>query len=774
MSAGEGKLGELRRILDQKRQFIIDTLHEIRTPLAGIRRLAEHLRGGVGEISEEDLRRKLDLILDSSGQLGRLVDDLLQLERLEAGEVLYEFVHFHIADLISELVDIGEALLGEKKGKIELRWGVSRDLPPVHGDVRKIRQVLLNFLGNAIRFTREGYIRVSARPLGDYVEVAVEDTGIGIAEDEKGIVFEQFRTAGRAISPEYEGAGLGLSLNKKIVEAHRGEIGLASELGRGSCFTFTLPTCASGILPAVKRLGPGGKKLDRELTYEPARGPRGKLSLLSVYDDAERVVPPELPAPVRKEARYRKTVRGHGERILIVEDSPVTVEILRDLLGRHRYRVLVAPDGPTALAQIEEEPPDLLVTRIWLPLMSGFDLVKKVREREEARLLPILLLSARRNPDDIAYGLNLGADDYVVKPFDRAEFLARIGVLLRLRRTQEELLRLNRELEKKVAARTAELAAARESLYLSEKLKSLGQLTAGIAHELNNPLSYVLSNVTLVKERLAARDVLRAVRRVRSLMRAAGDENTRLAVEEEFLAGLGGLDLHRRDVADYRAEVETLDPAGRRARFREFLSYLEGSATSRGGASRDLFEGAVRLLGSAEEGLERVRDIVRDLSAFSHPGTEEAGRADLRDCVERVLRILAPAVKAKEIRVTRSLRLKEPVRAAVGRVDQVLMNLLQNAIQASPPGGTIRIRTRRDGKYGRIEIEDRGPGIPEEDHSRVFDPFFTTKTVGEGTGLGLAICYRIVERMSGEITFRSRPGKGTTFVVRLPLAEVTS
>jgi len=768
MSEEKTRVEELNRRLRQKRQFIIDTLHEIRTPLEGISGLADLV---LRTEDAEKRERRLGLILDSTERLRRLVNDLLQYERLEAGEILYEFVHLDIGDLISEVVPLAEALLADKPG-IDLECALSADLPPVHGDVRKLRQVLMNFLGNAIQFTREGHIRVTARAEGTHVRVEIEDTGIGIAEDERELVWEQFRLADGAVSPEYEGAGLGLSINKKIISAHHGALGLTSEPARGSTFSFTLPTCESGLLPAMKRTDPEGRKLPDEVTWESPTGRRSSLTVLDLYDDAEGIATPErAPAPLKREARYRKVPIGRGERILVVDDSPVTIEILKDLLGAHHYEVLAAPDGPTALRRVREDRPDLIVTELWLPGMSGFDLVKEVRAGEEHRLVPIILLTARRDREDIAYGLNLGADDYVQKPFDRSELLARIAVLLRLRRTQEELLTLNLSLEEQVRHRSEELAAANEQLYLSEKLSSLGQLTAGIAHELNNPLAFVVSNVALVRARLGARDALRRVRRVRPLVLEAAGEGTRVSHEETFLSSLAASGPFTLDVADYRRETSPLPPEERAPRFLEFLDYVESTAVGRGGAAKDLFRSSVKLLDVAGEGLDRVRVIVRDLSAFSHPGNEEVGEVDLGASVRRVLTIVSPVIREKQVRLTRSNRLKEPVAGVSSRIDQVILNLVMNALQVSAPEKPVRVRTRRDGRFGRLEVEDFGPGIPREVRSKVFDPFFTTKPVGEGTGLGLSICYRIVEGLDGEIGFRTREGKGTTFVVRLPLAR---
>jgi len=747
---------ELDRILRRKHQFVIDSLHAIRTPLSGIQSLARISLKDEDVVLPDRHRETISLISRSADELRRLVGDLLEIERIEAGEVVYEFVHFDLADIVREVLDLGHAFLGDKD--LRLERDIPPDLPPVHGDVRKIRQVLLNFLANAIQFTNEGWIRISARPENGHVRVDVTDTGIGITEDEQEIVWEQFRQVGGAISPDYEGSGLGLSINKKIIDEHHGQIGLTSAPGKGSTFSFTIPTCASGLIPAMKRLDADGRKTEEEVAYESPRRPGEEMSILDVYDEAGAIAAPERPAPVKREARFREVAAGHGETVLVVDASPVSLQLLADLLASHGYEVLVAPDGPSALRLIDESRPHLILTELWLPTMTGFDLVRSIRENEATVSIPIILLTARRNQEDIAYGLNLGADDYVQKPFDRSELLARIGVLLRLSRTQEELRCLNVDLEEKVKDRTLELGAAYERLYLSEKLSSLGLLTAGIAHELNNPLAYALSNVSIVQERLAARDALRA---------AHHDDDA-------LLDALGENPLFGRDVADFRADFRadqgTVPAEEAEARLARFREYVEKVATDRGGAAADLFPTSVGLLDSARDGLARAKAIIADLSAFSRSGSESPGPMDLNRSVERALTLLTSQIREKQVQIVAEKTLRVPVEGVPTRVEQVLLNLLQNAVQASPPGSVIRVATSRDEGMGVVIVEDSGPGIDPGDRGRVFDPFFTTKPIGEGTGLGLSICYRIVEDLSGEIGFRGREGGGTAFTVRLPIA----
>jgi signal transduction histidine kinase len=196
---------------------------------------------------------------------------------------------------------------------------------------------------------------------------------------------------------------------------------------------------------------------------------------------------------------------------------------------------------------------------------------------------------------------------------------------------------------------------------------------------------------------------------------------------------------------------------------------VERVASDRGGAAADLFPVSVDLLDSAKDGLARAKAIIADLSAFSRSGAEEPGPMDLNRSVERALTLLASQVREKQVRVAMEPGLTVPVQGVATRVEQVLLNLVQNAVQASPAGAPVVVRTSRDGGTGVFTVEDQGPGINPIDRGRVFDPFFTTKPVGEGTGLGLSICYRIVEDLSGEISFRERDGGGTVFTVRLPL-----
>jgi len=275
-----------------------------------------------------------------------------------------------------------------------------------------------------------------------------------------------------------------------------------------------------------------------------------------------------------------------------------------------------------------------------------------------------------------------------------------------------ELVDLNHRLEQ-----------ARLQLLRADKLAAIGQLAAGVAHEINNPLTYAKSNLYLMDGY------------VRELLAATG------AGAAPSAGGAAG--------PEPGPEPSPRPPAGR----------------DPGLAWQDLLQSLLE----AREGLDRIGRVVSDLTAFSHPDTGRWEEADLHQVIEGALRIVGSALGAKA-RLVRAYCANAPrLRCRPSRLEQVFMNILVNASQAVPAGGVITVRTGRQEAETWVEIEDTGPGIPAEDLGRIFEPFFTTKPVGEGTGVGLAIAHEIVRGHSGRIEVRSQAGAGTTFRVVLPL-----
>jgi two-component system NtrC family sensor kinase len=257
-----------------------------------------------------------------------------------------------------------------------------------------------------------------------------------------------------------------------------------------------------------------------------------------------------------------------------------------------------------------------------------------------------------------------------------------------------------------------EVAALRQRLVISGRLAAVGELAAGIAHEINNPMAYVRSNLGMLRQ-------------------------------------------HWRSLS-------------------EALAKLESPGTSNEArALADLLGEGEELIDESLGGVDRVAGIVRDVKSVSHVGTKERELADPNLLVERVLRVAATELRDRT-RVETHLGELTPVSCAPQEIEQVLLNLVLNAHQAMQGPGRIRIATAVEGDEVVIYVADDGPGIRAEDQPRIFDPFFTTKPQGEGTGLGLSISYQIVRQHGGEITVTSQPPHGTTFCVRFPASREAS
>ena len=270
------------------------------------------------------------------------------------------------------------------------------------------------------------------------------------------------------------------------------------------------------------------------------------------------------------------------------------------------------------------------------------------------------------------------------------------------------------------------LKDAQVQLVHAEKMASLGQLVAGVAHELNNPISFIYSNSTYLEEHVGELFALIDALRQRP--------------EDPALAG----------------RTEELSARNEELVARADLSYLRSDI--------------LKIIRSGKDGASRIKEIVLSLRRFSRLDEAERKPVLLEDGLNDTLAILRHQLKGR-IAVELDYRFNQPVSCYPGQINQVFMNILVNAVQAMAGNGSLRISTRADQPWAVVAIADTGPGIPPELLSRIFDPFFTTKKIGEGTGLGLSISYGIVDRHGGRITVRSEVGSGTTFEIRLPFLQ---
>jgi len=428
-------------------------------------------------------------------------------------------------------------------------------------------------------------------------------------------------------------------------------------------------------------------------------------------------------------------------KILIAEDDAANRRLLEVTLTRWNYEVALARDGDEAWGLLEADPDLTLAILDWMmPGLDGPDVCRRVRAQQEQRREAngdsapapyryLLLLTSKDQRGDVVTGLEAGADDYLIKPFDPHELQGRLRAGRRVLDLQDALLRSLTERERaeeQLRSQHETLKQAQSQMVQTEKLAGLGQMVAGVAHEINNPLAFVTNNLAVLERDL----------------QALGDLLTLYAEGEPALA-TARPDLHAR----IRDLSERIDLA-------YTLPNLQG------------------LLDRSREGLRRLEQIVRDLRDFARLDESERQAVELNAGIVSTLNIIAGRAKHKQVRLESRLAPGLPlVTCYPAKINQVVMNLVANAIDACAAGDTVTVVTRALPADEGVEIEvaDTGEGMTNEVRERIFDPFFTTKPVGEGTGLGLSISYGIVRDHGGAIEVTSEPGQGTRFVVRLPL-----
>ena len=409
--------------------------------------------------------------------------------------------------------------------------------------------------------------------------------------------------------------------------------------------------------------------------------------------------------------------------ILVVDDEANNRNVMVAQLASEGYELLTADCGEDALELIDRRLPDLILLDVMMPGISGFDVAEILKSEERTARVPIIMLTALGDSDSRLTALRNGAEEFLTKPVARAELLARIHNLLKLKHYQDQLA-------DEVASRTTELESAnqhvsdlQDQLLQSEKLAAIGQLAAGVAHEINNPVGFVNANLGTLKGYV--KDLLRMLRAYETGCRDAPRDS---AIDAKL--------------KQLRRELE--------------LDYL--------------CDDAPILIDESLEGLSRVCQIVQDLKSFAHADAcPEVMATDLHDCLDSTLNIATNEIKYKA-RVVKDYGVIPEVECVPSQINQVFLNLLINAAHAIPENtaGVITVRTRSDAAAVYVEVADTGCGIAPSVLPRIFDPFFTTKPVGKGTGLGLSLSYGIVQRHGGRIEVESEPGQGTTFRVVLP------
>ncbi|MFS1514441.1 ATP-binding protein [Chengkuizengella sp. SCS-71B] len=396
---------ELLKVDQVKDEFLAKTSHELRTPLHGIINISSFLLEEEKGRMSKKYNENLSLIHDTSLKLSNLVNDLIDVTRLRNGEFRLQSTTVDLKVSTQIVLDV---LAFEIKGKpIQLISNI-KDSVFVVADENRLRQILYNLIYNAIKHTEHGEIIITSKPVDNKVYLYVEDTGIGIPEEKQEEVFGYFEQLDQ-LSPQdgYQSMGLGLYISRQLINKMNGEIRVDwSEVGQGTRVAFTLP----------------------KAEYSEQKGSEDTRAQPHISSNSS-------PLPQHD----FDSVQAYDQTILIVDDESTNIQVLLNLLSKQGYNVITAFSGKEALRKMEKyHDIDLAILDVMMPVMSGIELCRAIRETHSLLELPILFATAKDRSEDIELGFKAGANDYITKPFDSHTILARIQTLLSMKTSMEE------------------------------------------------------------------------------------------------------------------------------------------------------------------------------------------------------------------------------------------------------------------------------------------------------------------------------------------------
>lgn len=395
LQAMSEKLISLDKLKDE---FLANTSHELRTPLNGIINITQAiLEDNKGSLTKKE-RKNMEIVKASGHRLYNLVNDILDFSRLKEGEIKLDLKPVNLNMIVSLVIYVFEFLLKDKD--IVILNEVPEVLTAVIADEERLKQIFYNLIGNAVKFTEHGSIVVSAEVKNGWVQISVQDTGIGIQPEKLSNIFQAFIQVHGDASRAYEGTGLGLTITQKLVELHEGKLWVNSELQKGSTFTFTLPATEEVV---------------QEEMYLKVVQPNPVLN--STYDLSDIEIE-----------------GNNGFSILVVDDDYANLRAITNFLAVENYSIKAVTKGQAVLDLFESGCKfDLLILDLMMPGTSGFEVLKTLRKSYSYVDLPVLILTARTLSEDIEIVFTLGANDFLKKPFEARELCARVKTLVQLR-----------------------------------------------------------------------------------------------------------------------------------------------------------------------------------------------------------------------------------------------------------------------------------------------------------------------------------------------------
>ena len=529
-------------------------------------------------------------------------------------------------------------------------------------------------------------------------------------------------------------------------------------------------------------------------------------------------------------------------RVLVADDEPNAVILLRRIMEREGFEVVDVRDGPSALKTATEQDFDLILLDVMMPGLDGFEVIERLRQHEHKARVPVILITARaKEPTDVERGLGIGADDYVRKPFNPRELAARARSKIRAYHLEENLKRRTAELEALVriggelneslevdallqhvlGALVREIPAQNGVLLLYHEDQSLKKWrflveppdAPALAQEMASAFADLAGDGWINDEATQNRcfglprcaSVLWTSLRHHGgtlgtlcvfseapntytedhlrLIRSIGEAAALAIRNAELYEQLRGYADHLEEMveartAELRAAQESLIRSEKLASLGRLSASIAHEVNNPLQAVRNCLEMAIEdlegarpidkeMLQVAESHVRRIRDITTRLLSFARYDSDAWGEVDLNAITTEVLTLTRKQIERANVKLETDLNPLPCITASADQLKQVVLNLILNALEAMPNGGTLRVSSMVKGDYAVLAFSDTGVGISEEDMKRLFEPFFSTKR--DGTGLGLSVSYGIIDAHQGSIDVDSTVGQGTTFSISLPL-----
>ncbi|WP_042224816.1 hybrid sensor histidine kinase/response regulator [Oceanobacillus manasiensis] len=399
---------ELLEADKRKDAFLANTSHELRNPLHSMINIGHSLlHNKENKLNVQD-RQDLALLVTVGKRMSSMINDLLDLGKIKEKKLSLKLKPVHLQAITAGVVDMLLYLVEDRP--VRIKNNISRDARIVIADENRLIQILINLLHNSIKYTEKGTITISAEYLENKAVISVSDTGIGMRKDRIHSIFQPYEQGVEDNIDVRGGVGLGLTITNQLVKLHGGEMKVLSEVHKGSVFSFSLPLAKENVVQVEKS----------------SASPTGR-------DEA---------AVTKSLEKRRAILHSETPKILIVDDETINLRVLKSLLASEQYEITTVLNGADALEKLQMDKFHLLITDVMMPYMSGYELTKKVRQQYTLSELPILLLVARNSPEDLYTGFSSGANDYIAKPIDPMELRSRVDVLVKLKTSITEHMRM--------------------------------------------------------------------------------------------------------------------------------------------------------------------------------------------------------------------------------------------------------------------------------------------------------------------------------------------